>query len=168
MVFARTKLTIKDLLFEPIRSLQVNYSGKKAEKFYNKIREELQRVYNVPEGYIQEKVFTWEKKKEGNKFMSEWEVNKILDHWSYINVRVKIKGFGPPEGEGYASINIQTWLFTEYPQDTFWQQNILYEIVRRFWHSVFYHKKRMQYYDLGKKLGIEFQDSIKKYAEELR
>lgn len=168
MVWARTKLVIKDRIFDPVRTLNISYSGPNSKKFYNRIREKAIEIYDVPEGYLQEKTFTWEKQKSGDhKFAAEWELNKIMDIWSYINVRIMLKGFSS-ENEGWATIKIEPFFFTEYPQDTVWQNNIIYELLRRIWHAAFYHKKRMQYFDKGKELSVKFADDLKKYSEELK
>ncbi len=166
MVWARTKLTIWDYIFEPIKDLKINYSGKHPEKFYTKIKELMKTVFKVPHEHIQEQKYTFEKKKNSGKFRMNWEVTKPLDHFTYFIFNVKLSG-SYEHGEGKASISIEPLLITEYPQDTVWQQNILYEMVRRFWHVTFYHKQRMRYLEYGKKLAVTFEHSLKHYGEEL-
>lgn len=167
MVWARTKLLIWDYIFEPVREVKISYAGKHPERLYKKINELLRIVFNVPEGYIQEKNYRWEKLKDTERFEIAWEMNKILDLYSFITVDVDLRGFST-EGEGRASIKIKPRLVTEYPQDTIWQQNILYEMLRRFWHRIFYHRKRMEYLDLGKELVVNFENSIKHFMDTLR
>jgi len=167
MVWARTKLLIWDYIFEPVREVKISYAGKHPERLYKKINELLRIVFNVPEGYIQEKNYRWEKLKDTERFEIAWEMNKILDLYSFITVDVDLRGFST-EGEGRASIKIKPRLITEYPQDTIWQQNILYEMLRRFWHRIFYHRKRMEYLDLGKELVVNFENSIKHFMDTLR
>ena len=48
------------------------------------------------------------------------------------------------------------------------QQNLMYEMVRRMWHRVFYQRKRMEYLDLGKELIMNFERGLKDFGEELR
>ena len=63
---------------------------------------------------------------------------------------------------------IKPRLITEYPQDTIWQQSIIYEIFRRFWHKFFYHRKRMEYLDLAKELIVNFETGIKSFIDGLK
>ncbi len=67
MVWARTKLLIWDYVFEPVKDIRISYSGKNPERLYKKLNELLRLIFNVPEGYIQEKTYKWEKKKESEK-----------------------------------------------------------------------------------------------------
>jgi hypothetical protein len=167
MVWARTKLLIWDYIFEPIKDIRVSYTGPRPELFYKKINELIRTVFNVPDAYVQEKTYTWEKGKDSERFEIDWEVNKILDIYSYIVTEISIKGF-TANGEGKAVIRIKPRLITEYPQDTIWQQNIVYEMFRRFWHNVYYHNKRMEYLHMGKELITSFESSIKHFGEALR
>lgn len=167
MVWARTKLLIWDYIFEPVKDLKINYAGKHPERFYKKINELIRTVFNIPDAYVQEKLFNWENEKDTERFEVLWEVNKILDLFSYVTVEVDLKGFSTA-GEGRASIRIKPRLITEYPQDTIWQQSIVYEMLRRFWHRMFYHHKRMEYLSLGKELLVNFEGSIKHFAESLK
>ncbi len=167
MVWARTKLLIWDYIFEPVKDIRITYVGPHPELFYKKINELMRTVFNVPDAYVQEKTYTWEKGKDSEKFEIDWEVNKILDIYSYIVTEVTLKGF-VANGEGKAVIRLKPRLITEYPQDTVWQQNILYEMVRRFWHQSFYHRKRMEYLNMGKELLTSMESSIKHFGEALR
>ncbi len=167
MVWARTKLLIWDYIFEPIRDLTVNYTGKNPEKYYKKVKELSRVIFNVPDSYIQEKSYTWETGKDRERFEVSWEINKILDIHTYITVEVDIRGF-TAEGEGRVTIRIRPRLITEYPQDTILQQNLVYEMMRRVWHRMFYQQKRMEYLDMGKELIMNFERGLKDYAEELK
>jgi len=167
MVWARTRLSIWDYVFEPVKQISINYTGKSPEKFYKKINELIRTVYAVPEGYVQEKAYDWQKTKEGEKFKISWEVNKMFDQFSYLLVEIELKG-SESGGGGQSSIVIKPRVITEYPQDSVWQQSIFYEMVRRFWHSMFYHKKRMQYLDRARELVTNFETELKHFAEELR
>lgn len=166
MVWARTKLLIWDYVFEPVRNIGINYSGKHPEKLYKKINELMRTIFNVPEGYIQEKTYDWDKSSKTEKFKVAWELNKIFDKFSYLVVEVILKGYSK-DGSGRVSVSIKPRLITEYPQDTAWQQNLFYEIIRRFWHSVFYHRKRMEYLDASKEMCVAFESSIKNFTNEL-
>jgi hypothetical protein len=167
MVWARTKLLIWDYIFEPVKDIKVSYTGPHPEKFYKKTREIIKTVFNVPDAYVQEKNYNWEKGKDVDKFEIDWEVNKILDTFSYITVELTLRGFSSG-GEGKAEIRIRPRLITEYPQDTAWQKSIVYEMVRRFWHKRYYHRKRMEYLNFAKELIVSFETSIKNYADSLK
>ncbi|MCX6815789.1 MAG: hypothetical protein NT120_02975 [Candidatus Aenigmarchaeota archaeon] len=167
MAFARTKLLIWDYIFEPVKDINISYMGPHPENFYASVKDLIKAVFNVPDAYVQEKTYNWEKGKESEKFEIEWEVNKILDTFSYITVELTLKGFSAG-GEGKADIRIRPRLITEYPQDTVWQQNLIYEMFRRFWHTRFYTRKRLEYLNYAKELLVSFETSVKKYAEKLR
>ncbi len=164
MVWARTKLMIWDYIFEPVKEIRISYTGKHPERFYKKINELVRSVFNVPDAYIQEKSYNWEKTKEGDRFEVGWEVTKVLDTYSYITAEIELSGFSV-EGEGKVSITIKPRLITEYPQDTMWQQSIVYEMMRMFWHKMYYHHKRMEYLNFGKEIIKSFESSLKHFAE---
>jgi hypothetical protein len=167
MVWARTKLLIWDYIFEPVKDIKISYVGRHPEKLYHKINELIRTVFNVPDAYIQEKDYTWEKIKGTERFDVMWEVTKILDMFSYIVVEIDLRGTST-EGEGRASVRMRPRLITEYPQDTIWQQNIVYEMLRRFWHRMFYHHKRMEFLAFGKEIMINFERSTKSFMETLK
>ena len=167
MVWARTKLLIWDYIFEPAKEIKIFYTGPNPERLYKKMNELIRTVFNVPEAYVQEKQYDWEKTKETQRFSISWEVNKVLDLFSYVTVEIDMTGFST-EGEGRVSIRLKPRLITEYPQDTIWQQSIVYEMLRRFWHRAFYHHKRMEYLNFGKELITRFESAIKHFGENLR
>lgn len=167
MVWARTKLLIWDYIFEPVKDIKVEYKGPGTEKFYKKINELIRTIFNVPDAYVQEKNYSWEKGKDTERFEVEWEITKVLDVYSYITIEIALKGFAV-NGDGKVSIRIKPRLITEYPQDTVFQQSILYEMGRRFWHKFFYHHKRMEYLNFGKELITSFESAVKHFSETLR
>jgi asparagine synthetase B (glutamine-hydrolysing) len=167
MVWARSRLLIWDYIFEPVRRISMNYVGPKPESYYKKINQAVRTVFNVPDAYVQEKEYTWEKGEEAEKFEIKWEVNKLLDTFSYITLEISLEGF-VKGGHGKAKIALRPRLITEYPQDTVWQNSIVYEMLRRFWHKMFYHKKRMEYLNMGKELVTSFESDLKRYGEGLR
>ena len=167
MVWARTKLIIYDDIFEPHEEIFINYSGPHPEKLYPRIQELIPPIFNIPPSHIQEISFTWEMPSETHiKFNVWWRIIKQMDVHSHIRVDLKLKGFSK-NGRGPATISIDASLITEYPQDTLIQQSIFYEMGRRFWHALFYHKKRMEYIQIGKRIIRKFEEEIKKYLEEL-
>ena len=167
MVWARTKLLIWDYLFEPVKTLKINYIGPTPEKYYKKLHELMRSVFNVPDGYIQEKDYTWEKAEAGEKFKISWEMNKILDTFTYMMVEIEMEGF-TSKGNGKVKLKLRPVLITEYPQDTVWQNSIIYEMFRRLWHKAFYHKKRMQFLYSGKESLVTFERELKSFGEQMK
>ena len=168
MVWARTRLLIWDYVFEPVKQISISYTGRRPDLFYRKIHELVRLIFNVPEGYIQEKEYRWEKHKEAEHFEIGWEITKIFDVFTYLNLEIDLRGYVSTEGEGRATIVIKPRMITEYPQDTVWQQSIFYEMMRRAWHRMYYHKKRMQFLYLSKELSVDFERKIKEFSEELK
>lgn len=167
MVWSRTKLLIWDYIFEPVKDIKVSYSGPHPERMYKKINELVRIVFNVPDAYVQEGSYSWSKDGDTERFEVNWEVNKLLDVHSYITIEMSLKGYSKA-GAGKAAIKLKPRLITEYPQDTVWQQSILYEMLRRLWHKMFYHHKRMEYLNYGKEIITNFESSLKHYMEILR
>lgn len=165
MVWARNKLLIWDYLFEPVKVIRITYAGKTPEKFYLKIPELAKFMFNIPDSYIQERDFTWEKLPDTERFEIRWDVYKILDPFSSVIVEIDMKGF-TAGGEGRVAMLLKNArVITEYPQDTIWQKSFVYEFLRRFWHRLFYHHKRMEYINTGKEIVVKFEQSIKQFGE---
>lgn len=168
MVWARTKLVIFEDVFEDTTDIFIRYSGPYPERFYKRVLEDLEKTFGVHRSDIQEIDYAWEKHDGGaTRFKIWWRLVKSLDIFSYLRIDVKLDGESA-ENAGYAIIDIKPALVTEYPQDTVIQQSIFYEMMRRFWHQFFYHKKRMQYMILGRDLCTAFEQRMKAFAEELR
>ena len=162
MVIARTKLRIQDDLLRPWPKVVINYSGTDPRRLYREIPELLATVFRVHTGAIQEKKVYWQKG-DPERFKVSWELHKDLDKWSFFQIKVEIDG-EVSKGKGFASIVVDGVLVTEYPQDTFWQRSLLYEILRMFWHRSFYEKQREEYLKEGKRLIASFIDELKKLA----
>jgi hypothetical protein len=160
MVWARTKLMIHDDLFRPRPKITIHYTGPHPEKFYQEIPLLLTSMLRVHEHTIIEKKFEWGKG-EPEKFNVKWEVNKDLDKFSYYWVEVSLSGF-VSKGHGTADIEINAALRTEYPQDTYWERSLFYEIMRMFWHSIFYSSKRERYMLEGRRTLTMFADELKR------
>ncbi len=168
MTWARSKLLIWDYLFQPVKVIRMNYVGKNPDRFYEKIVKLALFIFNIPETYMQEREFTWEKGKETERFDILWDFYKKLDIFSHIIWEVRLTGF-VSNGEGKASIVMSNCrLITEYPQDTLWQKSFVYEFLRRMWHRLFYHHKRMQWLSYGKELTVAYEQGLKKFSEELQ
>lgn len=168
MVWARTRLMIYDYVFEPVKQIKIDFVCRRTDLFYKKIQELLRVVFNIPEGYIQEKEYRWEKHKDTEQFEVSWEVTKIFDIYSYLGLEIGLRGFLTQDGEGRASVTIKSRLITEYPQDTIWQQSIFYEMLRRFWHRMYYHNKRMRFLYWCKEAVLDFERKLKEFSEEIK
>ncbi|OYT57223.1 MAG: hypothetical protein B6U68_02155 [Candidatus Aenigmarchaeota archaeon ex4484_14] len=167
MVFARTRITIWDQIYRPRKTDTIRYKGPHPERVYYRAYRLIKSVFNVPVGYIQEKLYNWEKEGNKERFSARWQVDKWLDKWTYIDWDIEIKGFSV-NGKGEVIIGIEPRLVTEYPQDTIFQQSILYEILRRFWHVLFYERKREEFFEFGKALSEEWETKIKNFTAKLR
>ncbi|MEA3229495.1 MAG: hypothetical protein U9P44_01145 [archaeon] len=170
MVFARTKLAIYDDVYDKSKYrkfMTLNYSGPEPQKFYNKLRELIVAIYKVPEEHIQEDLYTWEKSGDKQKFKFRWIVTKVFDIYSFAKIEISLSGF-VESGKGVAHIKYEPQLWSEFPQDTMWQQSLLYQVYWRLWMVFFYQKKRDRYHEFTKKISNQFGDALKQYAEELR
>ncbi|MBU3896892.1 MAG: hypothetical protein KJ697_03080 [Nanoarchaeota archaeon] len=159
MVWARTKLVIQDDLINPRTRMVIDFKGKNPQKFYHEIPKLIATSFRVHSDSIQEKKFLMHKG-DPEKFEADWEIIKDLDKFSYYRILVSMKG-ASSGGHGSAGITIEGLLRTEYPQDTYWQKSLFYEIMRMFWHSFFYTSKRQKYLDDGKSLISFFLDDLK-------
>lgn len=159
MVWARAKLMIEDDLLSPLPVVRIKFSGQNPERFYKEMYNLMLLSFRAQEHSIQEKEFQWSKG-ETEKFNIRWEVNKDLDKFSYYFVDVRLVG-EMSKNNGKAEIEVEGVLRTEYPQDTFWQRSLLYEILRMFWHTTFYGSKREEYLRDGRRLMSIFCDQVK-------
>lgn len=166
MVWARSKMIIQEYPYNQRRDLIIGWAGKDPEKAYLEIYYILKDVFNVPDSHIQEIMFQWDTIGNKEKFKVIWRVVKEFDIYSYLRVDISISG---ESVNGYGKINvyIKPRFLTEYPQDSLFQQTILYEIWRRFWHVVFYDKSRARYLNESRALLREFQDRLKQLFESL-
>jgi len=162
MVWARAKLMLEEDLFRPLPIVRVKFSGKNPEKFYKEIYNLLIMSFKVHEHSIQEKEFNWTKG-ETEKFKIVWELNKDLDKFSYYFIVIRLTGESS-KGFGNAEIEIEGVLRTEYPQDTLWQRSLPYEVLRMFWHTIFYGSRTDEYLREGRRILSLFCDQIKTLA----
>jgi len=161
MVWSRSKIMIQDELLKPRNKVFLDYHGPHPEKFYNEIPQLLMTVFRVNESALQEKKFFWTRG-EPMKFKIAWEVDKDLDRFSYLWVDIKLEGSSPSQGDGTASITIEGAIRTEYPQDTFWQKSLLYELLRTFWHKTTYIKQRERFLQDGRRHMSIFIEELKR------
>jgi len=90
-----------------------------------------------------------------------------LDPYTYLYLRFDVSGSGN-EKSGNAKIKIKPVMRTEYPQDTLWQRSLFYEMMRTFWHRMFYHRKREEYAEECRNLITLFQREINEFFKQLR
>jgi hypothetical protein len=171
-IVARMKLLIEEELYLPKGTARgsprsiISYSGPNPAKLYPKSRELLKSIFNTTDADIHEEIYDWSKG-EKEKFRVRMFMQRDLDKFSYYVIRVDVKGEGT-EKSGKGSITIRPVLRTEYPQDTLWQRTIFYEMIRVFWHRIFYHNKRREYILEGRNLLAMFHAQIEDYFKDLR
>jgi hypothetical protein len=168
MVFARARLLIEDRCFEEKPSeIHIRYSGPHVAKLYKKCWELMQAVFDVPQSYIQETQYKWVKKGEGDAFQVRWWLHKDMDVFSYIYFRLDLKGKGTDKS-GEAFIRLKAWLRSEYPQDTVWQRSIFYEILRTFWHRLFYRQRREEYREECRNSMVMYEKQLKDFFQKIK
>lgn len=168
MVFARAKLTLEDNCFEEDpSSITLKLVGPGVLKIYNYMYELLKSVFNLADSDIQETMYQWGKGKEKEKFAVTWWIHKDMDPFSYLYISFKLKGQGTNK-MGSATIAIKGMLRSEYPQDTLWQRSLFYEMLRTFWHRLFYHQKREEYAEECRHSMLLYKKKILEVFERLR
>lgn len=168
MVFARTKLMIEDNCFEEEPSVvEMRFVGPNITQLYEKVYEAMRSVFHVPDSDIQEITHNWAHGEKGEKFNMRWWLHKDMDLFTYFFIRFDLKGQGN-EKSGHAVIRIKGLLRTEYPQDTLWQRSLFYEMLRTFWHRMYYRKKREEFAEECRHSIIFFQKKMREFYEDLR
>ncbi len=168
MVFARTKLMIEDNCFEEDPGgVTIKLVGPGVIKLYERMNMLMKNIFNVPDSDIQETDYSWGKGAKGEKFKVRWWVHKDMDINTYLFVRIDLAGEATPEG-GTATVAIRGLLRTEYPQDTVWQRSLFYEMMRTFWHRIFYHKKREEFGEECRHLTVLFTDKVKEFFNKMK
>ncbi len=168
MVFARAKLVLEDNCFEEDPStLTIRLIGPNVTKLYKYCYELMKSVFNVADSDIQETMYQWGKGKDKDKFSINWYLHKDLDPFSYIYIAFKLKGQGNGS-TGSATISLKGHLRSEYPQDTIWQRSLFYEMLRTFWHRMFYHRKREEYAEECRHSMVLFQKKIAEIFSRLK
>lgn len=168
---ARMKMMIEEEIYPPKGAAKgsprsiLTYIGPRAAKLYPKTREIAKNVFNVTDSDMHEEIFDWGKG-EKEKFAVRFYIHRELDKFTYFYLRFDVKGQGT-EKSGKGSVTIRPLLRTEYPQDTFWQRTIFYEMLRVFWHRGFYHNKRREYIWEGRNLLAMLQTQLREYFKEL-
>lgn len=168
MVFARAKLVMEDNCFtEEPSDVSLKIQVPNPAKMYKKAYDAVKAVFRVSDSDIQETAYNWSKSPKGDKFKVRWWMHKDMDLFSYLFIRFDLAGEGSPSA-GTFSITISALLRTEYPQDTVWQRSLFYEILRTFWHRMFYHHKREQYAEECRHSTVVYTDKLKELTERIQ
>ena len=167
MTFARNKLLVQDNCFEEEPSiLEMNYVGPNPQKIYDKAYDLIKIIFKVADSDIQEDQYNWGKGKI-EKFKVRWWVHKDIDRFTYIYIRIRLSGEGDDKS-GNVKLDMKPILRTEYPQDTIWQKSLFYEMLRTFWHRVFYHRQRYEFSEECRHLAVLYQHQMQEFFKQLR
>lgn len=167
MVFARSKLTMEDNCFEEEPGqVEMKFVGPHLTKIYQKTYQTMKAVFRCSDADIQETEYSWGKSEKGDKFNVTWWMHKDMDIFTYFYIRFQLSGEGSDK-MGSAKIAVRGLLRTEYPQDTVWQRSLFYEMLRTFWHRVFYHRKREEYAEDCRHSTILFEKRMKEFFHEI-
>ena len=132
-------------------ALTLNFTGPNPQKAIKKYIELLKQVFKVGDSDIQEKIFNWDRSGKEEKFEIEYEVRKDYDKNSYLFIQGQLNGAVSPSEEfgkeGHIRISINGAVRAEYPQDTFWQRSLLYEMIRVLYHKILYVSRWDAYMD---------------------
>ena len=101
------------------------------------------------------------------KYRVQWFVHKDLDQFTYIYLKIAINAEGD-EKAGNANIRIKPYLRTEYPQDTLWERSFVYEMLRSFYHKIFYADKVKQYVSDCRDWILFIQNEMKSFFNVLQ
>ncbi len=168
MVFARAKLVLEENCFEEEPGgVEMRFVGPQVKNLYSKMYEIMKSIFRVPDSDIQETEYSWGKGEKTEKFKVRWWLHKDMDLFSYFYVRFDLSGHTDEKG-GTATVAVRGLLRSEYPQDTVWQRSLFYEMLRTFWHRIFYHKKREEYAEECRHSMVYFQKRIRGLFEELK
>ena len=90
-----------------------------------------------------------------------------MDIFSFMQIIVDVSGEAKPSKdfgkEGTATVRIDGRIRTEYPQDTFWQKSLFYEMFRVFYHRVIYEDTRRKFKEQCRTLITQFRDNLKQF-----
>jgi len=164
-IFARTKLMIEEDCLQPRPKMIMNYSGPNPQNSYKKLIEMVRTHLKIGPENIQEKEFKWDRSGIPEKFSAAFEIIKDFDKFTHMLLGVSLSGDIKPSKdfgyEGSVTIEIDGVVRTEYPQDTIWQRSLPYEMLRTFWHRVFYQDKRYKYREQCRELMFTLQNEMK-------
>jgi|FaiFalDrversion3_1042247.scaffolds.fasta_scaffold00384_3 hypothetical protein len=169
-IFARTKMLIEDDCIRQ-KIILMDYHGPNPQNIYKQIRILLKSIFKVRDEEIEEKIFDWDRSEPEERFKVHFILSKDVDPHSYYHIEVNLSGKAAPSKEfgkeGEAKIQIEAVLRTEYPQDTFWQRSIFYELFRIIFHNVIYKGERYKLLEDCKELTMRFYNELKNYLNVL-
>lgn len=165
--FARAKLLIENMCITYRPKISFSYSGPNPQRAYKKFLKIITDDLKIPRHNIQEKLFKWDRSEPVEKFTMAWEIVKDFDKFSYMFLEVSMNGTIKPSEEfgkeGDITITMQGIVRTEYPQDTMWERSFIYEILRTFWHKIFYADKIKQYVSDCRDWMLYIQNEMKSF-----
>lgn len=133
-IAARTKLVIEESCLRT-PSLTFTYKGPNPQDIYKKVKKLLPTIFKVDEHDIEEREFLWDRSTAEEKFKMVLDFIKEFDPNSYMEVGISLNGSTKPSKEfgkeGEATITVEAKFRVEYPQETFWQRSIFYDVYRR-------------------------------------
>ncbi len=166
-IFARTKMTIEEDCMLPSPKIRLSYSGPNPQKVYPKIMELLTTKFRFKNENIQEKDFKWDRSSVPEKFSASFEAFKDYDKFTHIFLSVDVSGSVKPSKEfgkeGETTVVIDGVIRTDYPQDTVWEKSLPYEILRVFWHKVFYQDQRYKFREMCRDEMLAMQKDLKEF-----
>ncbi|MBI4020739.1 MAG: hypothetical protein HY369_00685 [Candidatus Aenigmarchaeota archaeon] len=168
MVFARAKLVLEDNCFEEEPStMTIKLEGPHVQRMYKVAYEMIKSVFNVTDSDVQETQVKISKTEHGDKYDVVWWLHKDMDVFSYFYISFKFKAQGDLKS-GSLTMAVKGLLRSEYPQDTVWQRSLIYEMLRTFWHRLFYHKKREDYAEECRHAMVIYQRKFVEYFNRLK
>lgn len=166
-IFARAKLLLEDRCLTYRPKMEFSYIGPNPDKAYPKLIDILTRSLNIPRENIQEKGFKWDRSKPEEKFSASFEVIKDLDKFTYMYIEISMSGTVKPskefDKEGSVKFAMGGMIRTEYPQDTLWERSFFYEMLRTFYHRVFYKERRYKWIQECRDQMLQIQNELKEF-----
>ena len=162
----RRKLIIQEYCVTPYYRIRLVYNGPNPQLSYKEVKKLIKECFGVNDDDIQEKDFQWTRGPV-ERFSVEWVVTKDLDKFTFWYIQISLKGEAKPSKEfgkvGSVTVVIGGFVRTEYPQDTWWQRSVFYEVFRILWDNLFYVNKRLEYQRACKAAMFLFHDRLKEF-----
>lgn len=168
-IFAKTKLVIHEDCLAPPGApfIVLNYAGPNPQNVYPQVKKLFLTLFKASDSELQERDFSWDRSGPGEKFSVKFDMIRDLDIFSFMQIIVDVSGNATPSKEfgkeGTATVRIDGRIRTEYPQDTFWQKSLFYEMFRVFYHRIIYEGTRRKYKDHCRGLITQFRDNLKQF-----
>jgi hypothetical protein len=163
-VAARTKVVIEESCLRA-PSLTFTYKGPNPQDIYKKVKKLLPTIFKVDEHDIEEREFLWDRSTAEEKFKTVLNFIKEFDPTSYMEVQISLEGFAKPSKEfgreGEATITVEAKFRVEYPQETFWQRSIFFNIYQKLIGKS--EKERKEYKHKCLELVNLFCDELRSY-----